>query len=137
MVERYYLDTCIWMDYFENRSDKFRPLGDWALMLINKIIQEESLFVLSDHLLDEIKKQYNLEKLNKIFGIIPKELIIMVKATKQQAHKAFKIKQELKIPFGDALHAMLAKDNDTILVSRDMHFYELPFISVKKPEELI
>ena len=38
MVEKYYLDTCIWRDYFENRSDKFRPLGDWAFSLIKLII---------------------------------------------------------------------------------------------------
>ena len=39
MKRRFYLDTCIWRDYYENRSDNFRPLGEWALFLINKINQ--------------------------------------------------------------------------------------------------
>ena len=36
---KYYLDTSIWRDYYENRSDKFRPWGEWALILINKILE--------------------------------------------------------------------------------------------------
>jgi hypothetical protein len=37
-MQRYYLDTCIWVDYLENRQDRFRPLGDWALRLIKQIV---------------------------------------------------------------------------------------------------
>lgn len=35
MEEKYYLDACIWRDYFENREDRFRPLGEWAFRLVN------------------------------------------------------------------------------------------------------
>lgn len=138
MAEKYYIDSCIWKDYFENRSDRFRPLGDWALRLINKIIKEDDLFLFSDHLMNELNKQYSSEDLNKFFEIIPKKLIIKVNTTKKQAKEAFKIKNKLNISFGDALHAIIARDNKAILVSRDKHFYELTKeVTIKKPEDLI
>ena len=47
-VMKYYLDTCIWRDYFENREDKYRPLGEWEFRLIKKIIAEELEILFSD-----------------------------------------------------------------------------------------
>ena len=138
MLEKYYLDSCIWKDYFENRSDRFRPLGDWALELIKKIIKEEGLFIFSDHLIKELEKQYSHEVLDNFFEIIPIQSIIKVETTEQQAKEAFQIKNKLKIPYGDVLHAIIARDNDAILVTRDKHFYELAQkINVKKPEDLL
>ena len=34
---KYYFDTSIWRDYYENRSDGLRPLGDFAFELLKKI----------------------------------------------------------------------------------------------------
>lgn len=138
MTEKYYLDSCIWRDYFENRSDRFRPLGDWALDLIKKIMREEGTFIISDHLINELKKNYSLDELNKFFDVIPKALIIRISTNENQAKEAFKIKKELGIPFGDAVHAILARDSNAVLISRDKHFYELNMqIKIKRPEELI
>lgn len=138
MAEKYYLDACIWIDYLENRSDKFRPLGDWAIMIINKIIREGGLFIFSDHILKELLEKYPKEKLIKFLEIIPEELIIKINASEKQAKEAFKLKNKMGIPFGDALHAVLARDNNAILVSRDKHFHGLiNEVNIKKPEELI
>jgi len=42
------------------------------------------------------------------------------------------------VPFFDALHAVLARDNKAIMVTRDKHFDELLDITkYKKPEEII
>ena len=137
-MEKYYLDTCIWIDYFENRSDRFRPLGDWAIELINKIIKESGIFILSDHLLKELENKYSKKSLSKLFDILPEQLIIKTETNQRQAKEAFKLKTRLSVPFGDALHAILARDNKAILVSRDKHFYELTKeVKVKKPEDLI
>jgi predicted nucleic acid-binding protein len=138
MNEIYYLDSCIWRDYFENRSDNFRPLGDWALALIQKIIREESIFIFSDRLTTELKKDYPLDKLKEFFSIIPDKLILNVKTNDTQAKEAFRLRNKLNIPFGDALHAILARDNKAILISRDKHFYELgSMLKILKPEDLI
>ncbi len=138
MSEKYYIDTCIWKDYLENRSDKFRPLGDWALRLINKIIKEDGLFIFSDHLIIELEKQYSAEKINDLLGIIPNKLVNKIETKEEQAKEALYLKNKLNIPFGDALHAVLARDNNAVLVSRDKHFYELTKeVSIAKPEDLI
>ncbi len=138
MAQKYYLGACIWRDYFENRSDKFRPLGDWAFRLISKIVKENDLFVFSDRLTKELETQYSPEELNKLFSIIPENLIIRLETNEKQAKEAFELKTQLNIPFGDALHAIHARDSNSILVSRDKHFYELTeHITLKKPEDLI
>lgn len=47
MRKRYYLDTSIWRDYFENRTDRFRPLGEWAFLFIKKAVQNSDLILYS------------------------------------------------------------------------------------------
>ncbi|MBU1321694.1 MAG: PIN domain-containing protein [Nanoarchaeota archaeon] len=57
-MTKYYLDTCIWIDYFEDRKDNFRPLGDWAFRLIKKIITDENVIIISDLVWFELRKLY-------------------------------------------------------------------------------
>lgn len=65
-------------------------------------------------------------------------MIIKIETNENQAKEAFKLKIKLNIPFGDALHAILARDNKATLISRDKHFYELTKeVNIKKPEDLI
>ena len=133
----YYLDTCIWRDYLEDRKDKFRPLGEWAFRLIRKIIDNEDEIIISNLLMDELKKDYSDKKINELFSIVPKELLININCTYNQMKEAKKITKILKIPFGDVLHAVLAKDKCAEFISRDNHFDKVDFIITKKPEELI
>lgn len=138
MVKKYYIDACIWMDYFENRSDKFRPLGDWAFDLIKKIIKNEDLILYSELIEEELGENYSNEEIEKIFSIVPLELFVKVKIYNKQLVKARELSKGKDIPLGDAIHAILSRDSDAIMVTRDEHFEKLRgIISVKKPEELI
>lgn len=66
-------------------------------------------------------------------GIIEKIIV-----TSQQRDEAKKIAEERDIPSGDALHAILTRDHNLILVTRDNHFKKLQDIcSSFKPEEII
>src|SRR3989344_5281618 len=137
MNKRYYLDTSIWRDYYENRSDKFRPLGEWALRLINKIIKDKDLILYSDFVVEELKVKYNEGEINNIFQVVGKS-ILKVNISESQAKEAAILCKERKVAFGDALHAILARDNGAIMVARDEHFFELIDIAeIKKPEDLI
>ena len=52
--------------------------------------------------------------------------------------EAKKISEERGLPFGDVMHAILARNNNAILISRDKHFQLLKDIcEVVKPEEII
>ena len=44
----------------------------------------------------------------------------------------------LGIPFADALHAILARDNSAILVTRDKHLIEMQeIVIIRAPEDLL
>ena len=60
---KYYIDACIWRDYFENRSDNFRPLGEWAFKLIKKSIEEGSSVVYSDSIIEELEEFYSKDEI--------------------------------------------------------------------------
>ena len=62
---KYYLDTCIWRDLHENRVDRFRPLGEWALRLINNIIENKDKVLYSELTVIELKIKFNENKENR------------------------------------------------------------------------
>lgn len=133
---KYYLDTAIWRDLHENRTDRFRPLGDWAFELIRKIRAERQIILYSEIVVEELSKDY--DKVEPIMEIAAKENILQkADITENQVKEAHNLCKELKIPFGDCVHAILARDNNAILVTRDGDFEKINFVMVKKPEELI
>ena len=138
MEEEYIIDTSIWVDIYEDRKGyNNEPLGDFAFNLLAKIKAKESTIVLTDFLIKELETLYSVAEINgmfKPFEKITKRII----ATEKQREESKKIAKERGVPAGDALHAIVAKDNDLILVTRDRHFRKLEDISKHyKPEELI
>lgn len=135
---KYYIDTCIWRDYFENRSDNFRPLGEWAFKLIHKIISNEDLIIISDHLIKELEIRYSKEEIRNILSIIPSQLFVYKNISTRHIAYSKQIKKKYKIPWADALHAAIAKESQALLITRDKHLEELyPDFEIKKPEDLI
>ena len=135
---KYYFDTCIWIDFFENREDRFRPLGEWALRLINKIIQENNTLLYSKLINKELNKFYTEELIKERFLIFPAEILKKVAIIDEQIKESRILSKKLKIPRDDVLHAIIARDNNAIMITRDKHFYELSNITIiKKPEDLI
>lgn len=137
MVDKYYLDTSIYIDYYENRVDRFRPLGDWAHRLLALIEAKNAVLLISDLLISELESHLSKEQVKELLetydGVIKK-----VKFIDKQLKEAREIANKRKIPLGDALHAIIARDNKALLVTRDHHFEELADITLsKKPEDLI
>lgn len=134
----YYIDSCIWIDYFEDRHDRFRPLGEWAFLLLKKIVQEKQKIILSNVLMNELQKRYSHKELEYLFQIIPECRLLRIKAGAKNTNDAKELRNHRELPFADILHSVIAKENNAILVSRDRHFQELQsYIRVFKPEELI
>ncbi len=134
-MARYYIDTSIWMDLLEDRKGyNGEPLGDFALRLFSSIKAKKANLVISDILVREISGYYSLEEINSMmlpFQSITQKII----ATKEQRIEARKIAEERNLPPGDVLHAILARDNDLILVTRDKDFRQLTDMSDHyKPE---
>ncbi|MEK6887021.1 MAG: PIN domain-containing protein [Nanoarchaeota archaeon] len=139
MITKYYLDSSIWRDLHEDRKDKFRPLGEWAFELLKKIRKNKDKVLYSDLVVDELMKAFNENVIKELFSIMSNGgLLEKVNVEKKHVKEAVELKHKYNIPFGDALHAVLARDNNAILVARDHHFEEIQhIIKAKKPEELI
>jgi len=139
VMAKFYLDTCIWRDYYENRSDKFRPLGEWAAELINRAKKGADFIIYSDAVIKELSNYYSPGEIQKILSIAKdRGFLIKANVAPWQCLEARKVSTKRGVSFGDALHAIIARDNCAVLISRDKHFLELSDIApVRKPEELI
>lgn len=139
MEEKFYLDTSIWRDYYEDRSDGYKPLGKFALQLLFKIIKDLNPINYSDFVVEELRIKYSNEEIIAILSIFYHlNLLVKVPISKEQAKEASVICKKRNIPFGDALHAILARDNKSIMVTRDKHFQKLKDIAeIKNPEDLL
>ena len=139
MAKKFYVDACIWRDYYENREDRFRPLGEWAFELFRMIKETRSKVFYSDLIVEELSIAYDKKAILEIFKILDdEELLEKVGTVTKQFQEAARLKRERKLPFGDLIHAILARDNGAILVTRDKHFVEFEdIVLVRKPEDLI
>ncbi len=138
MSEKFYMDTSIWIDIYEDRRGyNQEPLGDFAIQLFSMIKAKENKLVISDMLIRELEGYYSLEEINGM--VKPFEAIIeKVISTKEQRKQARYIAEQRNLPPGDVLHALIARDHNLILVARDNDFRKLEDISAHyKPEDLI
>jgi predicted nucleic acid-binding protein len=137
-MAKYYLDTSIWIDLYENRKDyNQKPLGDYAWKLLSLIKAKKCVLIITDLLIKELEMNYSAEEINGMMKLF-EEVIRKIITTKEQRDEAKKIAEERKVPRGDSLHAVLARDHGLILVARDNHFKELIDISEHyKPEDVI
>jgi predicted nucleic acid-binding protein len=138
-MAKYYIDTSIWRDYYENRADNLRPLGEWAFELFKKIRANNEIALYSDLVVDELLERFTEAEVRQIFNILAAgRQLKRLAARNEQIKEAIVIARELKTPYKDTLHAILARDNSAILVTRDKHFLQLQeVVKIMKPEELI
>jgi predicted nucleic acid-binding protein len=138
MTQKYYFDTSIWVDLYEDRKGYYNePLGEFALRLFTLIKARKDKLIITDYLVRELEANYSREEINRMLR--PFESIIEhITATKEQREEAKKLAKERNVPRGDALHAIIARDNKLTLITRDKHFKRLEDIFKHyKPEELI
>ena len=138
MSEKYYIDSSIWIDLYEDRKGyNNEPLGEYALKLLAMIKAQEKTIVISDRLIRELEAFYSIAEINGMMKPFEK-ITRRVMSTEMQKNEAKRIAQERSIPLGDALHAILARDNKLILITRDNDFRKLNDVSKSyKPEEII
>jgi len=139
MTEKYYLDTCIWHDHYENRIGKTgKILGEYATNLFKKIIDNKDKILFSKLTYSELKTSYSQEEVDDMLNLLfLMDILEKVNISDSQLLESIKISSERNIPRGDVLHAVLARDNQVVLVTQDKHFEALKDITIiKKPEEI-
>ena len=103
MPEKIYLDTTIYLDYFENRHDNIRPLGFFAYNLIRRCIEGKFKIVISDWVVEEFGKIGDVHKINDLIKTLKKHgSLLTVKTNFKDLSKSRKYKDK-----PDTLHAIL------------------------------
>lgn len=135
MVEKIYLDTNIYLDYFEGGQDKLRPLGHFAYELIRRSMNGEFKIIISDWVIEEFEKIADFNKINELLLKLKEtNPVVLVKHRKKDKEKAKKYKNR-----ADALHAILAiKAGADYLVTRNIKdFSEFQnFVKIVLPENI-
>jgi predicted nucleic acid-binding protein len=113
-MARYYIDTCLWIDFIEGRTDDD---------VFTNIIEDEDIIVYSYPLEKELLKYLNLSQLRMLYTLLSsKGLLYSVNVTDIEKFEAHELSNSRNLPFADTLHAVLARDNDAVLLTRDKHF---------------
>jgi len=137
-MKRYYLDTSIWLDFLEDRNEPDLPKSDWATELIKKIIGENGQIIYSDLIVAELAvSNYTRAEINVFFNKL-RPILRYVEPHARLLGKAKDLAKKRYIPKGDALHALIAREEKAILVTLDHHFKQLADIcKPRKPTDII
>ncbi|MBS3123830.1 PIN domain-containing protein [Candidatus Woesearchaeota archaeon] len=136
MSEKYLLDTQIWIDHYLKRE----PFAETALKLILKTIKEDSIIIFSNFNEKEMKDVgLSSDEINSLLSIIKPDHIKRVSVTKSQFEEAKRLARQRDIPLGDTIHALLARDHEAQLVSRDeKDFRKLKDVAIMaEPKDLV
>lgn len=137
MEEKYCIDTAIWIDFIENRKDPFTNLGECAFKLLSYLLTTKGKIIVSEVLFWELTQHSAIEKIGGLFMLFSKNLE-KARVSEKQPEEAEFLAKTRNVPRGDALQAVIARDNNAIMISRDNHFQQLTDICTTiKPEELV
>lgn len=138
MTNAFYLDTCIWRDFSEDRKSKSgRALGKEAARLIHRIIKDKDTILFSDLIIREISIAYAEAEIEEQLRFLTFTGVLReVKITEEQIIEAKGIAAERSLPVADALHAIIARDNGATFITQDRHGDRLrDIVDVRKPDE--
>ena len=133
-MDRFYLDTSILLDIAESRGEN----GKGSVQMMEKIIKMGATIIFSDlHFMELSKLGYSVEEIYRLFRIVKPANVRRVHLNRRMVLAAKNVAKKRQVPFGDALHAVLSRDAEAILISRDRHFQKLKDISeCKRPEDV-
>ena len=105
---------------------------------VNKIIESDGRVLYSDNNILELNNlgysSYDIDEMIKPL----KPILIFVESNGKQIGKAKDLSLKRNIPKRDALHALIARDNEAILVALDNHFQKTrDIIEPKRPQDII
>ena len=112
-----YLDTNIYLDYFFDRKDNFRPLGQFAFELLRRALNSEFKVIVSDWVIKEFCRFCDSDNIYELIkNLRSVNSLIFIKTKKEDRKKSRRYRN-----FPDALHAILAKKAEAdFLVTRNL-----------------
>ncbi|MGV8141214.1 MAG: PIN domain-containing protein [Candidatus Woesearchaeota archaeon] len=114
---RYYADSCIWIDFLKDR---------YEIDLFEDCLKKKEELLISDVLMDELSRYILLDNMKVILHLFDsRHLLFRVISTPRQRTEAQEISKERDVPSADVLHAIIARDYNATLVTRDRHSLRL------------
>lgn len=140
-MQKFYLDTCIWRDFYEDRfSRSGKPLGKYATELFMNIIKNKDKILFSESIIFELRRDYSIEEIKNMLSLLFFDgILIRIDITPEETAEARLLSEKRGLPFIDCLHAVQAKNHNAIMVSQDEHFIKnlSDITKTVKPEQLI
>ena len=120
--DRFYFDTSIWLDFLEKRGENSKV----AVKLIQEVIKNDCIVLYSVMVLQELRNlDYFESEIEDLLSIFRSANIRIVHIDKKQLEETERISKERELPRRDVFHAILARDNEAIIITRDRHFDKL------------
>lgn len=122
-----YIDTNVYLDYFEERSYGLRPANEFAFSLLQRTISCEFELVFSDHLLKELIKHIPEERILDLLELLKaKDKLIKINTSYKIRALASEISKSKSIHYADALHYAIALiANAEAIVTNDKKFLDI------------
>ena len=140
MNNKFWFDTCIWRDFYENRFSKIgRPLGEYATRLFMKILKDKDKILFSEALILELKRDYGEKDVNDMLNLLfLNKTLERIEITKEEHLEAKKLSQERNIPYIDCLNAIHARNHKAMMISQDDHYFKnlIDITKTIKPENI-
>jgi predicted nucleic acid-binding protein len=135
-----YIDTNVYLDYLEIRTDRLRPLHDFAFQLFRRTFSCEFTIACSQLVINELHYNIQQERIDELFRDL-KQLnkIIMVGISRKDKMLAHKLVRDRGTPKDDTIHAIVAKRlGASYLVTRNIKDFAglQDIISLALPENL-
>lgn len=106
MTVRVYVDANIYLDYFEDRADGLRPLGEFAFQIFKRALECEFEIVVSDWLIQELNKKITSKtKADLLFAELTKNKKLLYVLKSYDDFRKAKVYEN----FNDAMHAIIAQ----------------------------
>jgi predicted nucleic acid-binding protein len=135
-----YLDSNIYLDYWEDRRDTLKPLGEFAYSLLKRAVECEFTIIISDLVLAELGKVLGDEEITEVFSSLKESSKLRTAHVRNSdVEEARSLKRRYAAPLPDLIHFVFAvRNNAELLITRDAHFTMLPQdrIKIRKPEEI-
>lgn len=138
---KYFVDTCVWRDFFEERKGfGNRDLSSEALIFFKKVMVHKDVILFSDFLIRELKLKYSILEIEyrlKLFSLLG--LLNKVEILKEEFYEAKLLSKQRNLPLADCLNAIQARNHKAVLISQDKHILvNLKDVTIsKRPSEII
>jgi len=143
-IVKVYVDSNVFLNVWFEELLRLSPAFYYSRRLLDAILECRFRLVISDLTVKELSRKTNLPKETIIEEYLkPYEMVgklTIIEATKENIREANEISRRHRLHASDALHALVAKNEGCILVTRDVELRTTARrIGVKSslPEELI